>query len=107
MKYDKAYYEKLITQSPVFTLDKEIEVSAYRREALKLVEYLYCYLLGINQSKYEPFGYEITVVAKRCIQNFSPAFGDFLHYFNAAWKKERSQSPVPSADRRRSQCSSG
>ena len=90
MKYDKAYYEKLITQSPVFTLDKEIEVSAYRREALKLVEYLYCYLLGINQSKYEPFGYEITVVAKRCIQNFSPALGDFLHYFNAAWKKEYS-----------------
>lgn len=88
MKYDREKYEKLISQSPVFSLDREQDVSAYRREVLKLVEYIYCYLLGVNQSKYEPYGYEITVVAKRCIQNYSSSRGNFLHYFNAAWKKE-------------------
>lgn len=88
MKYDREAYERLILHSPVFSLDKEKDISAYKREALKLVEYIYCYLLGINESKYEPYGYEITVVARRCIQNYTSDRGNFLHYFNAAWKKE-------------------
>ena len=88
MYYDRERYEKLIIQSSLFSLDKEIDESAYKREALKMVEYLYCYLLGINEQKYEPYGYEITVVAKRCINGFKGEKGEFLHYFNAAWKQK-------------------
>ncbi len=88
MYYDRERYEKLIIQSPLFYLDKEIDKSAYKRESLKMVEYLYCYLLGINEQKYEPYGYEITVVAKRCINGFDGEKGEFLHYFNVAWKQE-------------------
>ena len=41
MKYDREAYERLILHSPVFSLDKEKDISAYKREALKLVEYIY------------------------------------------------------------------
>lgn len=88
MVYDRERYEELIIQSPLFSLDKEKDETAYKRESLKMVEYLYCYLLGINESRYEPYGYEITIVAKRCIKGFSGEKGEFLHYFNAAWKQE-------------------
>lgn len=89
MTYDKEKYEKLIQESPLFTLDKATQISAYKREALKMVEYLYCYLLSINQSKYDPYGCEIVDVATRCINGYDQS-SDFLHYFNAAWKKEYS-----------------
>lgn len=88
MNYEKAEYERLIEESPVFILDKERERSRYRREALKLVEYLYGYLMAQNKAKYEPYGVEIVEVAKRCITNFDPGSGIFLHYFNSAWKTE-------------------
>lgn len=55
-----------------------------------MVEFLYCYLLSINETKYEPYGCEITEVATRCIHNFDNSKGVFLHYFNAAWKQEYS-----------------
>lgn len=88
MYYEKSEYERLITESPLFALDKEKERSKYRREALKLVEYLYCYLMVTNEAKYEPYGGEIVDVAKRCIKNYDPDTGVFLHYFNSAWKAE-------------------
>ena len=40
MYYEKSEYERLIAESPVFILDKDRERSRYRREDLKLVEYL-------------------------------------------------------------------
>lgn len=87
MYYYKEKYELLISQSPLFTLNKETETNAYKRESLKMVEYLYCYLLAENESKYAEFGMEIMDTANRCIKNYSPESGIFLHYFNAAWKQ--------------------
>ena len=87
MVYDKKRYEKLIYESSLFSIDKETQSSAYRKESVKMVEYLYCYLLAINAEKYEPYGCEIVDLATRCINGFDKS-GDFLHYFNAAWKKE-------------------
>ena len=40
MSYDRDKYEKLINSSLLFSLDSEKEHIAYRREALKMVEYL-------------------------------------------------------------------
>lgn len=90
MGYNKADYERLITESKLFSLNKEIESVAFRKESYKMVEYLYCYLLAQNEKKYEPFGCEITEVAVRCINNYDETKGVFLHYFNAAWKLEYS-----------------
>jgi hypothetical protein len=90
MGYNKADYERLITESKLFSLNKETESVAFRKESYKMVEYLYCYLLTQNEKKYEPFGCEITEVAVRCINNYDETKGVFLHYFNAAWKLEYS-----------------
>lgn len=90
MGYNKADYERQITESKLFSLNKETESVAFRKESYKMVEYLYCYLLAQNEKKYEPFGCEITEVAVRCINNYDETKGVFLHYFNAAWKLEYS-----------------
>lgn len=87
MNYDKDEYEKLIDSSLLFSLDKEKQRTAYRREVLKMVEYLYCYLMAINTYKYEPYGVEIVDTGKRCIENYNPEAGRFLNYFTAAWKQ--------------------
>lgn len=89
MAYDKKKYEELIKTSKLFEIDKESQGVVYRKESLKMVEYLYCYLLAVNESKYEQYGCEIVDVATRCINGFDGT-GDFLHYFNAAWKNEYS-----------------
>ena len=81
-------YEKLIKASPLFQLDKDKEPTAYKREAIKMTEYLYCYLLSVNESKYIEFGLEITDTARRCINNYNADNGEFLSYFNASWAKE-------------------
>lgn len=88
MFYDKEKYESLISDSTLFLIDREKEYIAYQRESRRMVEYLYCYLMSINLKKYEPFGYEITTVAMRCIKSFDNTKGTFLHYFMAAWKQE-------------------
>ena len=85
--FEKDKYEKLIDSSSLFTLDKEKEQTAYKREAFKMVEYLYCYLMSINKSKYEPYGVEIVDTAKRCIKNYNSETGRFLNYFASAWKQ--------------------
>lgn len=86
MYYEKSEYERLIAESPVFMINKAQERSRYRREVLKLVEYLYGYLMLTSETKYEPYGVEIVEVANRCISNFNPDKGTFLHYFSSAWK---------------------
>ncbi len=88
MHYDKDEYEKLIDSSILFSLDKEKESTAYKREALKMVEYLYCYEMGVNSLKYEPYGAEIVETARRCIKKYRPEDGRFLNYFSSSWKKE-------------------
>ena len=50
---------------------------------------MYRYLLAINEVKYEPYGCEIVDVATRCINGYDKS-GEFIHYFNAAWKREYS-----------------
>ena len=90
MQYDRQKYEKLISESPLFSLDREREYAAFKRESYRMIELLYCYLLSINQYEYEPYGCEITEVAIRCISNFDSSKGIFLHYFNSAWKQEYS-----------------
>lgn len=88
MVYDKHKYEELISESILFSLDKETEPSAYKRESYKMMEYIYCYLMAINENEYEPYACEIMDVATRCISNYESSKGVFLHYFNAAWKQE-------------------
>lgn len=88
MKYDKRLYEERITNSPLFTLDRETQFTAYKRESYKMVENLYCYLMAVNERDYEPYGCEIMEVATRCINNYDASKGVFLHYFNSSWRQE-------------------
>lgn len=90
MKYDKTLYEERIASSPLFSLDRETEFTAYKRESQKMVENLYCYLMAVNEHDYEPYGCEIMEVATRCINNYDASKGVFLHYFNSAWRQEYS-----------------
>ena len=90
-------FEQLILASPLFSLDKEKDETAYKREARKMVDYLYKYLLAINESRYIDYGLEITQTANRCIEKFDPSTGDFLHYFNAAMKAEYIRESVQRA----------
>jgi len=88
MVYDKKKFEQRIQESPLFSLDKQTEYVAFKKEFYRMLEYLYCYLMATNEKEYEPYGCEITEVATRCINNFDATRGVFLHYFNSAWKKE-------------------
>lgn len=53
-------------------------------------EYLYCYLMALNEKKYEAYSCEILKISEDCIKAYDSTKGVFLHYFNAAWKKEYS-----------------
>ena len=88
MRYEKKKYERLISESFLFSLDREKDSIAFKRESYRMIELLYCYLLSVNKKAYEPYGYEITEVAVRCIKHFDHTKGIFLHYFNVAWSKE-------------------
>ena len=92
MKSKRDDYKKLIEETPLFSLSKEESPTAYRREYLRLVENLYCYLMAVNESRYEEFGLEITETANRCIKNYNASIGNFLNYFLAAWKQEYSHA---------------
>lgn len=88
MNKSRIDYETLIRNSILFSLDRNTQATAFRREALKMVEYLYLYLNSISSERYKEFGLEITETANRCIKNYVPETGDFLNYFNAAIAKE-------------------
>lgn len=83
---NKEKYEQLILASPLFSLERE--TSVYKKEALKMVEYLYLYMLAINESKYIEYGLEITETANKCISSFKEGSGSFLNYFNTSMAKE-------------------
>lgn len=87
MKKTTECFENLIRNTTLFDLDPELEKIAYKRESLKLIEYLYGYLTSINEVKYRDYGLEITETAKSCIKNFSKKNGEFLKYFNVAMSK--------------------
>lgn len=88
MSDDREKYEKMIRSSPLFSCDREKQPTAFRREAYKMVEYLYrCFLMG---SEEEEYSCEFVETARRCIRNYDASKGEFLHYFNAAWRQERS-----------------
>lgn len=91
MGYNETIFEKKILESPLFELDRETQYTAYKNEALKMVGYLYSYLMARNAAKYEDYGLEITKISKRCIKNFDGEKGNFLHYFNKAWSIEFSR----------------
>lgn len=88
MRCDRKEYEIKIADSPLFSLNKETQYNDYKKEALKMVEYLYCYLCAINNEKYSDLGCEIVDLANRCIKSYDISKGIFLHYFNVAWKNE-------------------
>lgn len=89
MGYDRKEYEEKIKASPLFTLDKDTEYTAYKRELSDMIENLCCYALSGRWAAYEPFGLEILILVTECIKNYNASKGEFLHYFNAAWKRER------------------
>ena len=91
MQNEKQKYEKLIAESPLFELNKETHRTAYSAESRRMIKYLFLYLMAINYEKYREYGSEIFDVSTRCIQNFDGEKGEFIYYFNAAWKKEYSR----------------
>lgn len=88
MGNNKEKYEKLIDASILFSLDPEKEHIAYKREAQKMIEYLYKYLECVYKGKYKKNGLEIVETARRCINNYDSGSGRFLNYFSAAWANE-------------------
>lgn len=88
MRYYRKEYETKIVCSPLFSLNKETHYNEYKKEVLKMVEYLYFYLCSINDKKYSDLGCEIVEFSHRCINNYDSSKGTFLHYFNVAWKNE-------------------
>lgn len=84
MYYDKKKYEEKIKNSPLFSLERG--TSAYEQEMYNMEGYIFCYLMVVNEPLYEPWGCEIMETTIRCIRSYDPAKGEFLHYFNAAWK---------------------
>ena len=86
---EREKYEHLIAASPLFALDRELDRSAYKAEARRMVGYLYGYLLAATGGeRYRDYGLEITKTATECIENYDPDKGEFLHYFNKAWALE-------------------
>lgn len=83
MKYnDREYYEKRISETPLFSMVKG--TGEYVKARYVLIENLYLYLQSLNSQKYKDLNVEITAVAQRCIDAFNPENGEFLHYFNEA-----------------------
>lgn len=87
----KEKYLRRIKESPLFSLDKDEETSAYKHEYREMIKHVYQYLCTLKR-EYEDYGYEITFVTKNCIENYAPAKGDFVNYVSAAWKKEYRRS---------------
>ncbi|GHT60136.1 hypothetical protein FACS1894109_17320 [Spirochaetia bacterium] len=91
MKRSKEEYEKLINNSPLFTIDKDKEGELYaaeeRRFLTDLAEYLSLYIF--TQDTFAELGLEIIETAKSCIKAFDSGHGKFLHYFNYALSNRR------------------
>lgn len=75
---DKEKYEKLIQESPLFSLDKKAEPVAFRNARLKMIENIYLYLLSINKEKYEPYGVRLQKLQIICIDKYDSTRSEFL-----------------------------
>ncbi|GHU81960.1 hypothetical protein FACS189468_5520 [Spirochaetia bacterium] len=91
MKRSKEEYEKLLNNSPLFTIEKDKEGELYaaeeRRFLTDLAEYLSLYIF--TQDTFAEIGLEIIETAKSCIKAFDARHGIFLHYFNYALSNRR------------------
>lgn len=99
MGRDRQKYEEKIERSPLFSLEQG--TSAYERELYNMEEYLYRYLMAVNETKYGPWGCEIVETSIRCIRSYDPEQGVFLHYFNRAWKNTYRQLLAEQGDEER------
>ena len=83
-----------INNSPIFELNPNTDSTEYKLEENKLFGNVYEYLLLIKPcrdgepSKYAQYSLEILQVIKRCVKNYDAEKGEFLKYFNYAWKRE-------------------
>lgn len=91
---DKETYERRIEESSIFFIDKDGSPSLYGREKYRFVENVYCYLMTVNEQKYEPYACEILEVIESCLKSFDPSKGNFLHYFNVAWKRRQKRVAI-------------
>lgn len=89
MQYSKEELEKKIRESKLFSCSKEEDYVLYKREANRMLEYLYLYLKAVRDREIDEFGKEMVEVASNCIKNYSAESGEFLHYFIAAWSREK------------------
>jgi hypothetical protein len=91
MKRSKEEYEKLLNNSPLFTIEKDKEGELYaaeeRRFLTDLAEYLSLYIF--TSDTFAEIGLEIIETAKSCIKAFDTHHGLFLHYFNYALSNRR------------------
>lgn len=84
-------YAEQINHSPVFTMNREQEPSAYEREKNRLIEAIYQYKLEENPDN-ENYGLEIVETVSDCLQYFTPGETPFMHYFNASFSRRKTQS---------------
>lgn len=87
MDKSKEEYENIINNSILFSLDKEVQNTIYKREVRKLIKNIYAYIMCVNTYKYEEYALEITETASECIKRYEPEKGDFLNYFNYVFSK--------------------
>lgn len=83
----------------VFDIDREQNPVKFKNEAMKLVEYLYLYVLEkykhnrtlLYKGNYEEYALEIVKTGLGCVYNYNPNHekgASFLTYFIASWKLE-------------------
>lgn len=82
----KEEYKNRISSSPLFSLNREDSPVAYKREAYKMIDNVFGYLLCVDEETNKNYGIEISETVKRCIKRFDKLKGDFLSYFLKAWK---------------------
>jgi len=102
VEYDNTrpqYYEDIIQNSPLFTIDARTSPSRYAHERINLLEALYCYVRVREWQKSNErdrdlelyglkYGNELFKVANACIAAYDPSVGAFLPYFKKAWASE-------------------
>ncbi|GHV48153.1 hypothetical protein AGMMS49546_38460 [Spirochaetia bacterium] len=91
MKRSREEYEKLLNNSPLFTIKKDKDGELYaageRRFLTDLAEYLSLYIFAPDT--FSELGLEIIETARLCIKAFDTHHGLFLHYFNYALGNRR------------------
>lgn len=87
-RFDREQLKLNIETSPLFGLNREDEPTLYKREANKMVEYVFSYMLAVNDEVNSQYGMEIANLVVRCIHYYSTEKGSFLQYFLSSWRVE-------------------